>query len=131
MKPLQKISEMVGRSYMYKKEVYKITGFIPEDQKVRIKTNREDIVLLDDSLHHTLGMFLEVEEEESERLPATKQQTQMQGTLMELNNILLDNIKRVQDNKEYVQQAGAVNKSVTNITNLIKTQLEFEKLQRK
>jgi hypothetical protein len=126
MKDLQKIAQMVGSTYMYKKENYTLKGFIPEEQKVRILTDKQDIVLLNDGLHHSLSLFLEVEQEET---ALQVQKHPQNDTIVELRNILMENIKQVRENKEYVQQAGVVNKSVTNITNLIKAELEFMKLK--
>lgn len=127
MKSLEKIANMVGNTYLYKKENYTIRGFIPDEQKVRILTDKQDRVLLEDGLHHSLGMFLEVEPEETGI--ATAQQNQVTSTIKDLHGILMENIKQVRENKEYVQQAGVVNKSVTNITNLIKAEMEFIKLK--
>jgi hypothetical protein len=129
MKDLQKIAQMVGQTYLYKKENYTIRGFIPEEQKVRLLTDSTDIVLLEDGLHHSLTLFLEVEQEDHAlQVRQTQVHTQASSTLTELNTIMMDTIRKVQTDKEYVQQAGAINKSVTNITNLLKAQLEMMKL---
>jgi hypothetical protein len=125
-KELDRIAGMVGNTYLYKKNNYTITGFVPSAEKVVLKTDNGDLTLLTDGLAHQLGYFLEVEPEPA-GLQVT-QQTQMQGTLQELNTIMMDTIRKVQQDKEYVAQAGAVNKSVTNITNLMKAQLEFMKI---
>jgi hypothetical protein len=127
MKELNKIAQMVGNTYLYKKENYTIKGFIPEEQTVRILTDKQDIVLLADGLHHTLTLFLEVEQEETGLV--SSEQHQVRTTIKDLHAILMENINQVRGNKEYVQQAGVVNKSVTNITNLIKAEMEFMKMK--
>jgi hypothetical protein len=130
MKELQKIRQMVGQSYMYKKEVYKITGFIPEEQKVRITTDKQDIVLLEDGLHHALTMFHEADDEQSATLQV-QQQTQLQGNLNDLKQILMETLHKVREDKGFVQQAVVVNKTITNYGGLLKLELEAYKLSQK
>lgn len=128
-KALQKIGQMVGNSYMYKKEVYTIKGFIPEDQTVRIKTDREDLVLLYDGLDHQLGYFLEAEQEEAVVLPAIVRQSEVQSSIGSLAHILQDNIKRVRDDKEFIPQAEAIASSVKTIIDLAKAEIEYRKTE--
>lgn len=45
----------------------------------------------------------------------------------ELKDILLDNIKRVQSNPEYVKQATVINNNVNTLVNLTKLQMAFHK----
>lgn len=127
MKHLEKIAQMVGQSYMYKKDVYAFTGFIPEEQTVRIKTNGKDIVLLYDDLPNCLNLFLEVEQEEGLTV-AAQSMPEANSTMKDLRSILMDTITKVQADKDYVAQATQINKTATSLTNLLKAEMEFIKL---
>ncbi|MFC6998041.1 hypothetical protein [Rufibacter roseus] len=126
MKGLEKIAQMVGKSYMYCKEVYAIKGFIPEERGVRIKTDHKDIFLLEDDLPSRLQLFLPTDETRAEIqvMPQTNALGQIRGVLMET-------LEKVQKDKDYVPQASQINKTATALTNLMKTELEFLKLMKK
>lgn len=131
MKGLEQLSKMVGKPYMYSKEVYTITGFIPEESKVRVKTDGKDIVLLYDDMPHCLSLFLEVEEEQVSVAKTAKTAIMANSgasDIQSLKNILLDNIRKVQESKEYVPQAAQISKSVTAFTNLAKAEMEYFKM---
>jgi hypothetical protein len=124
MKELKIIAQMVGRTYLYKKEQYTILTYFPEGEAVRLKTDSKDIVLLNDGLQHSLGLFLEVEPEQT----AALQPLQSSSTLSELHAVLMDTIRKVQADKEYVPQAAQINKTVTAATNLLKAEMDFFRL---
>ena len=49
------------------------------------------------------------------------------GEITNLKEILIDNIKNVQKNEGFIQQANAINKSVNAVINLAKLELSFLK----
>jgi hypothetical protein len=130
MKELKKIADMVGQAYLYKKENYIIKTYIPEEMQVRIITDTKDIVILYDDLSHHLKYFLEVEPEEN-TLQVQQHQTQMQGNLNDLKQILMETLHKVREDKGFVQQAVVVNKTITNYGGLLKLELEAFKLSQK
>jgi hypothetical protein len=129
MKELQKIADMVGNTYLYKKENYTIKTYVPEEMQVRIKTDSKDIVILYDDLGHHLEYFLEAEP--GGNALQVQQQTQMQGNLNDLKQILMETLHKVREDKSFVQQAVVVNKTITNYGGLLKLELEAFKLSQK
>jgi hypothetical protein len=43
----------------------------------------------------------------------------------ELKDVLMDNIRKVQENKEYIQQAEAIKANVDSVIQLAKTEIEY------
>lgn len=50
---------------------------------------------------------------------------EMKVTLNDVKNILMDNIKKVQENSDYIPQANTVNQSVNSLINLAKLSLQM------
>jgi AAA15 family ATPase/GTPase len=127
MKDLQKIAQMVGSTYMYKKENYTLKGFIPEEQKVRILTDKQDIVLLNDGLHHSLSLFLEVEQEP--QLPQVVKKSEVQTAMGSLTSILLENIETVRKDKDFIPQAESINTSIKTMIDMAKAEIDYRKTE--
>lgn len=74
-----------------------------------------------------LAEFLPIEQELAEiesNLPQLACNTQ---TLRELKDIMMENIRKVQEDKAYIPQAQEVSKSVGTIVDLAKTEIEYIK----
>jgi hypothetical protein len=54
----------------------------------------------------------------------------LSDTLVQLKDILMDNIKKVQEDKEYITQAKEVNNSIKEVVNLAKLDIEYTKLSK-
>lgn len=117
---------MVGKTYLYKKQHITIRGVMASDadQLIRIKTNGEDITLSPLTLPLFISQCLPVADE-----PASVAIVHQDSQISNMQEILLDSIKKIQQDKDYVVQAKAINNHVNTLLNMVKLQLQLNKNQ--
>ena len=126
---VKKLEKMRGNTYLYRTENYQIEGYEISDLFVKLTTDKGPLNFPSQIINKKLADFLEVEPERKDLLDKaiTIIETKSNGTEItksdnfqnisqnNLREILLDQIKLVKQNPEYVKQAQMVN----NITNTI------------
>jgi hypothetical protein len=121
-----KLDSMIGKTYMYRTETQKVISYEFKDStgKIIIITNKSTIMFSFSDAKEKLTDFLICEEEKNIDVAIYK--PEISSTVMiDVKNILMDNIKKVQDDKEYIPQAIAINKNVKSIIELAKTEIEM------
>lgn len=127
-----KIESMKGKPWMYNGSVFHIDDYEITENFLIIKTGGN-------SQRRPLNIAMEYLEsclpvEQENKLPM-KNKPQLlfsgNGTFEKIKDILMDNITRVQENKDYVNQAKAVNASITNMLHLAKNELEVYRLMQR
>ena len=125
------LNGMKGKVYMHGTINKTILRFNVDDQNVRVITDVDDIIIPIDQFKLQLQDFLPVDDT---HLPAVAnkavQTTVIGSSAMELKNILMDNIRKVQSDKEYIPQAEAVNANVKSIIDLAKAEIDLVKAMR-
>jgi hypothetical protein len=135
-KLLSTLESMKGKTFQYANQAHYITSYIldEEQEKCTIKTNLstfdrrfenmetflqywkpvdKDLTLYNEpELWKNFSNFIEQENDRSKRLI----------------NTLEDNITKVQQNKDYIPQAEAINKTVTTIIGIEKVRLSMLKM---
>lgn len=135
-KLLNTLKSMKGKTFQYANQVHYITNYIldEEQEKCTIKTNLstfdrrienmetflqywkpvdKDLTLYNEPEHwQKVSNFIEQENDRSKRLI----------------NTLEDNITKVQQNKDYIPQAEAINKTVSTIIGIEKVRLGMLKM---
>jgi|SRR5690606_5653693 len=126
MEKLNKLYDMVGGTYLYKRESITIKGVIASDadQLIRIKTDKQDITISQLHLSDFLSALLPVEADHEEATTAL--QVQQSGEITNMQNILMDSIKKIQQDKEYVGQAKAINNHINTMLNMVKLQMQMQ-----
>lgn len=138
-KLLNTLESMKGKTFQYANQVHYVTNYIvdEEQEKCTIKTNLssfdrrlenmetflqywkpvgKDITIYDKpELWQKVSNFIEQENDRSKRLI----------------NTLEDNITKVQESKDYIPQAEAINKAVNTIVGIEKVRLGMLKMMMK
>lgn len=132
MENLNKLYEMVGGTYLYKRESITIKGVIASDadQLIRIKTDKQDITVSLLHLSDFISSLLPVSDEQQEET-TTALVTQQTGQIDTLHNILNDSIKKIQEDKEYIGQAKAINNHINTMLNMVKLQMQMQSMKDK
>lgn len=136
MKPLDKLAAMVGKQWMYKTNNVKIISYKQDGEKVYIVTDKDWITVTVDDLPKVIELFLEVEQDEENRRQNNDAKQQIindnvalqvventRSGVEELRKVLMDNIKKIQKDKNYIPQAKAINNNINTMINMVK--LEF------
>lgn len=126
MEKLNKLYDMVGGTYLYKRESITIKGVIASeaDQLIRIKTDKQDITISPLHLSDFLASLLPMSEDSAEA--STTLIVQQSSEIDNLHNILKDSIKKIQQDKEYVGQAKAINNHINTMLNMVKLQMQMQ-----
>lgn len=126
---LIKLGGMLGKQWMYNTVIYKFHSVSTDDDgyPVRLHTDKKTLELINEN---ALKLFmqdcLEVEQEE-ERAVVSVQDHQSLEMMTSLTDVIMDNIERVREDKEYIQQATTISKQVQTLINLTNMQLQLHK----
>lgn len=136
---------MVGNRYLISGNAERINGYKFEDSSVKFITDKRvrvfDQAQLEDFLRKDCKVMAEDYEELDQSLAAQSNRVQLSSTqqqvayvpsfnnshFAELRGVLMANIERVQDDKEYLPQAVAVRDNVQSIIDLTKNEIDFMK----
>lgn len=131
MEKLNKLYDMVGGTYLYKRESITIKGVIASDadQLIRIKTDKQDITISPLHLSDFLASLLPVSDDQEEA--STALVVQQSGEIDTLHKILKDSIKKIQEDKEYIGQAKAINNHINTMLNMVKLQMQMQNMMDK
>ncbi len=134
MKFKEKLVAMVGNEFLFEttRENLIINNWNFQDEQLILNTSKGDYSCVFTDIDEFLKKFLPVEAESSastELLAENNQQTGSLvfggGVLLELKNTVMESIRKVKDNKEYIPQATAINEGVKQIVELAKTEIAF------
>lgn len=124
-----KLNTMVGKTFMYNTRHYKILSFriSPGENNVQIATDKKWFDFHTNLIDAALKQFLPVADlMEVNSLQIMPKKDEMN----DLKTIILNNIKKVQKDKNYVGQANSINKSMNTLINMAKTEISLLKLSR-
>lgn len=116
-----KLEKLIGQDIAYNQYVYHIKEVEKQAESVVLYTDSKPIILHSDA---QVQFFLD--DIQPVQLPAKKNgnqhpaQPQIIGAdvLHQLRNVLIENIQRVKDDKDYIPQANAVAKQVNTLIQL-------------
>lgn len=131
----KKLQSMLNKSYKYGMRIVTFTAFRfnEEKEKVYLSTN-EKVDHWERPYDSVLTFLKEFAPAEAPAAQSTSSEIVVSNTsniVDSLRGILLDNIKKVQENKEYIPQATAINNNVNSIINLSKLQMDALRMQEK
>lgn len=127
---MQQLERMTGKTWLYKNNNIHIVDidqrtdgnylvFLPGDQTLEIHP---------DGINQFINDCLPVEQGMS--VQDTLQVSNEKNVMDDVQKILMDNIRKVQDDAGYINQAKVVNNSIAQVINLTKTKLEILKLNK-
>ena len=128
----QKLNQMKQKTWMYRTDTFTIVDYELSENFVIIITDagyqRKPITTVLEYLNECLPV------EEETRLTIRKEaevlNTEEKATFQNVQEILIENIKKVQADPAYVNQAKVVNSSVQTMLNMVKHRIEVAKLSK-
>lgn len=134
----KKLDGMVGGTYLYNTREVTIKGINSVNGQVRFVNDGNPILINKSELGDKIDDFLPVEVQDTEEtLPAKMEgdveQTfnQTDETIEKLENIILHNIEKVQNEKDYLPQAKQVNRDVNTILKMKQQKIDLFREMRK
>ncbi|REE01078.1 hypothetical protein C7460_10498 [Marinoscillum furvescens DSM 4134] len=143
--PEEKLFDMIGKDWLYHSKNIRILGVFQRDEIFRIKAEspegtNEDIDLHAQDVKQFVKDCLIVDMTPTVVEKAKDENTELAMAIVKNSNLdindltqtLLDNIEKVRENPEYINQAKAVTNNVNSILNLKRLQFQVAKeLKRK
>lgn len=133
---IKKLDGVKGKLFLHHKEEERIIDYKIDNDVVAITTDKKTYVKSFGDVPILLSEFLPIDE----RMPATKNKnsdshfqtlTVLNSTGAEqIKNILMDNIKKVQESSSYIPQAKQINTDVNSLIELAKAEIDIIKLTR-
>jgi len=115
---------MPGKSFLYMGSEVKIERIEhQEDDLFKVITDKKEMLVSEEEL---IKDFMEIHsaEDEGRKLTVVDSVIQNNNQMHDLSAILMDNIKKVQQDPKYIDQAKAINDQVKTIVDIKKTQIE-------
>ncbi|MDB5240077.1 MAG: hypothetical protein JWP57_702 [Spirosoma sp.] len=131
-----RIRDMVGKTFLVNAVSHKVLSFRIDDDKLLIVSDKKWFPAMD--VQHSgkfLETFLEADEEPGHACPATlpatvlPQPAALQSSA-ELKDIMMDNIRKVQADQEYIPQASEIANQVKTLIDLAKTEIAYNRIMR-
>lgn len=132
-----KLDNLIGKSWMYNGRNIHVKGVNQMNSEIRVITEGRPIVFSIEKAEDKLEEFLPVEEgpgtikNPEARDLAIQVFEKDKGQMNSLEDIIMDNIKKVKEDPKFVQQAKVVNSSVQTLLNVNKQKIEMLKEIRK
>ncbi len=130
---MERIEDMIGKVVMYRGRNIKVKGYVVKDDRIEIKTNGNPVITSAEKLSDTLDEFLPV----SDELDSADKEKGLQvfgnnkSNLDDLEGILMENIQKVRENKDYLDQAKEINSQANSIIKIAKTKVDMVREMRK
>lgn len=125
MKAIERLRQMIGNVYRYEGGIVTIHDVVEMDPFGILKTDTGDIKIALDDIDVELSYFILKKDNEMVRNPTVMQMVSQSGAMYnQLQNTLFDTIKKVQEDKEYIPQASAINETMKSIIDLEKVKVQ-------
>lgn len=96
-----------------------------KEKTLKLITDQTDVVILVDDIDKDLQQIEIVTEDVA--VMATPQTSMIQRVNKDLQEILMDNIKKLKGDKDYIPQAQEINANVRSMIDLAKAEIEYMK----
>ncbi len=131
----ERIQDMVGKTFMYRARTIKVRGCNVIDGEVRIQTQSHPVITNIAGLGDTLDEFLPVQGE-PQSLTITGEENALamhknSNTLNSLEEVLMQNINKLKEDPNYIDQAKEIANHAGKIIDISKTKVEMVKEMRK
>lgn len=123
---IDSLEKMKGQVWMYKTELQTFLAYKIMGGEVIITTDRDIYKFPIGEINKKINDFLPVEQQPVKSLISTKDLG-----LTTLKDTIVDNIQRLKQDPGFLQQAKETNKMVLTLLNMIKLQIDIEKLSKR
>ena len=120
----EKLESMKGKTFMRNGRYHTVLSWQIKDDKLTVATDNGWLEFTIDKAEKALSEFLPVHAN-NQKLAITVMPKN--GELQNLKEIILDNIQKVKEDKDYIKQAEAINKSIGTLINMAKLELSYIK----
>jgi hypothetical protein len=130
-KMTERLDDMVGCSYMYMGRHLKVRGYALARDRIKILTDKGNPILLKlTSLDDDLSQFMPADSDSNgpETMTLYKAQT---TNMASIEQIVMANITKVQNDREYLAQAKAVNENVNTLLKMNQQKIDLFREVRK
>lgn len=123
---MPEFKQMIGRTYIYDGETYKIKNVVHiMGEKYRVATDNGELMVTKEQLICDFRLVTQI-------ASVSRNNQQMMNielnAMTSLSDILMQNIKKVQEDPAYIEQAKSINESAKQIIEVKKAQIEMVKL---
>lgn len=119
---------MVGKTYVFKNETHTIKSINHAFQDTyHVVSNLRQFQATEDQIEEDFKEVSSKEQEQTNLVISSHSARELEN-MNSLSDILMENIKKVQDDPQYIDRAKSINESAKNLIELKKTQLEVVKL---
>lgn len=125
----EKLSEMIGKSWMYNARTFKILAIYTDNGTTSIATNKDLLKFKTEELPQKLNEFLPVEADETVGALVVLKETSKK--IPNLTGLIMENIDGIKSKSVDIPSAKAINDSVKTIIELAKLEIEVHKLKNK
>lgn len=125
MEAIDRLKQMIGNVYRYEGGIVTVHDVEISEPFGILKTDTGDIKISLDDIDGELSFFSLKKDNEMVRNPIVMGMVSQSGAMYaQLQDTLLDTIKKVQENKEYIPQASAINETMKSIIDLEKVKVQ-------
>ncbi len=123
----ENLRPMLGQHYKYKGEVYFFQGIEVKEEAVHLLTNKKSFIFTNRAI---AGFFIR-DCDPVEALPPAPEPNPNDEVMAELKGVIMENIRKVRTDPEYIPQAQAMAKQVQTLINLTNLELNIQKEARR
>lgn len=125
MEAIDRLRQMIGNVYRYEGGIVTIHDVEESSPFGILKTDNGDVKISLNDIDAELSFFTLKRDNEMVHNSTVMQMVSQSGAMYEkLHNTLLDTIQKVQENKEYIPQAAAINETMKSIIDLEKVKVQ-------
>lgn len=119
MKALRKLTNMLGKQWIYHGKNVTLKDVELTDTGITIETDGKEIKLTSTEIPGFIEECLPVDQK-----GIVVMSQQQNNHLSSLKDILMDNIKKCQENPGYIKQATVINNNVNTLINMVSLELK-------
>ena len=126
----QKLVEMKGKQFIFRTHPLTVLDAQRDSQGFVITTDWKTIDISFNDIESTLKEFLPASDSTDLTISesfSSQVINKHSGMMSDLKDVLLDNIKRVQENPDYAKQAQVVNKSASTLVSMVALEVQVAK----
>ena len=123
----KKLAQMRGNAYIYRGTYYEINDGMMVDGLVILSTNKLMLRFSELEFLQEHSSFLATSKESAEIV--VHQNTPLNGMAKTVKDTIMDSIKKIQNDANYIKQAEAINRSVNTLVNIAKLELQAKKME--
>lgn len=119
-----RLSSLLNKGIILDGKSGKLLRYTLGEKTMKLTLDTQDIVILNEDIEDSMER---IQTQGLVARPEVTQTSVIQRTGSRLEKILMDNIQKVQQDKDYIPQAREVNTNIKSLIDLAKTEVEYMK----